>query len=206
LKKLSSGIVLALLLASTLTVALYVQPVRADYLWTETIHIRADGSIYPNATPISSADNVTYRLTDNVVGEVPTHTSAIIIERDNIIVDGAGYTLNGSGLHYNFGFNLTGINNVAIKNMTITNFGMGIILLSSSNNSISGNNITASNGNSIRLFNSSDNRITGNNITNNEQSIDIDNSSSNNNVTGNSFVMTAYSRMIPLGMCLLGTW
>ncbi len=91
-------LLLFLLLVSTIVLAFNVQPVKSDYVWTETIYIQADGSIQPPTAPISSVDNVTYTLTDNIVGNVPVRSSAITIQRDNIVVDGAGYTLQGLSL------------------------------------------------------------------------------------------------------------
>jgi len=50
---------LSLVLISTLTLALNIQPVKAS----GTIYIRADGSIDPPTAPISTDDNVTYTFT-----------------------------------------------------------------------------------------------------------------------------------------------
>jgi hypothetical protein len=48
-RKTVSGILLFLLLVSTLTLAFNIQPVKAE---GETIYIRADGSVYPPTAPI----------------------------------------------------------------------------------------------------------------------------------------------------------
>jgi parallel beta-helix repeat protein len=169
-----------------LTLASNVQPVKSDYVWTQTIYIQADGSIYPSTAPISSFDDVTYTLTDNIAGNVPFDSSAIVIQRDNIIIDGAGHTLQGTKAPFSRGIELTGRSNITIKNMKITAFPTGIYLDSSSNNSISGNNITANNYYGIYLDSSSNNSISGNNITaNNEDGIDLG-FSSNNSVSGNN--------------------
>jgi len=119
----------------------------------ETTYIRADGSIDPPTAPISTVDNVTYTLTDNIARNLPNGSSAIVIQRDNIIIDGAGYTLQGTIVpdSKSKGIELTERSNVTIKNMKITAFWDGIWLYSSSNNSVSGNNITANNGEGILL-------------------------------------------------------
>jgi len=200
------------LLIGMLNVTFNIQPVESDYPWTETIYIRADGSVYPNTAPISSVDNVTYTLTDNIVADsIPSGQSIIAIERDSIVFDGVGCTLqgteNGNGIY------LYGRTNVTIKNIHIKNFWHGIYLdssshnslsgnnitnnrvgiafvYSSSNNSVSGNNITANTDNGIWLGSSSNNSITGNNITNNGLGIGLgsspNNSVSGNNITGNN--------------------
>ena len=138
LKKKISRIALMLLLTSIATLTFNIQPVKAS----GTIYIRADGSIDPPTAPITSSDNVTYTFTDNIYDE-------IVVERDNIMVDGAGYTLQGIG--NGRGIDLSGRSNVTIKNTNIKNFYFGIHLSSSSNNSIIGNDITANKGSGIEL-------------------------------------------------------
>ncbi len=186
-----SALILTLLLTSTLTVAFGVQPVKSDYAWTETIYIRADGSIQPSTAPISSVDNVTYTLTDNIAGDLPYGSSAIIIQKDSIIIDGADHTLQGTQASNSTGIELTGRSNVTIKNMEITAFRFGIWLNCSSNNAISGNNITYS-SDGIDLVNSSGNIISGNNIADNWAGIWFEPSSNNNSMSGNNITNNEY--------------
>jgi len=54
-----------------------------------TICIRGDGGVDPADAPIFASDNVIYTFTNNING-------SFVIERDNIVVDGAGYGLRGS--------------------------------------------------------------------------------------------------------------
>jgi parallel beta-helix repeat protein len=184
----TSVVIVAMLLTGILTVTVNVQPVKSDYAWTEPIYIRADGRVQPSTAPISSFDNVTFTLTDNIAGNVPANSSAIIIQRDNVIMDGAGHTLRGTQVAASEGIVLTGRSNVTIKNMNITGFSWGIFLNSSNNNSMGGNNIT-NNAFGIELDSSSSNGISGNNITANKgDGIGLGSSSINNNVSGNSFV------------------
>jgi len=175
------------LLVGVLNVAFNIQPVESDYTWTETIYIRADGSVYPDTAPISSADNVTYTLTDNIVGNVPSSSSTIIIERDNIVVDGAGFTVQGTGASFSKGIDLTGRSNVTITNIQIREFDYGVYLYFSSGNSVSGNNITA-NRKGISLGASSNNSICENNVTNNGRCGIYLYQSSNNTISGNSII------------------
>jgi hypothetical protein len=58
---------------------------------TGTIYIRADGSIDPSTAPIQRNGD-TYTLTDNIF-QSDIYATTIVIERDNIVFDGAGYTL-----------------------------------------------------------------------------------------------------------------
>jgi len=171
-RKPASMIMLSLLVVSVLALAHNVQPVKAS----GTIYIRADGSMDPPTAPISTLDNATYIVTDNIIND------SIVVERDNIVIDGAGYTLQGPGSGN--GIDLSSRNNVTIKNMKITTFNYGIWLSSSSNNGVSGNNIT-NDGDGIYLASSNNNGVSGNNITNAYGGILLV-SSSGNSVSGNN--------------------
>jgi len=181
MKRLVSGIILTLLLTSMLTLAFNIHPVKAS----GTIYIRADGSIDPPTAPISTADNVTYTLTDNI-------NDSIVVERDNIAVDGAGHTVTGSGSAdggSENGTTLTGRSNVTVGNMTIKDFSCGIVLNYSSNNILSGNNVT-NNWIGILLESSSDNVLSDNTLSGNntiyECGIWLVDSSNNNVLSGNN--------------------
>jgi len=185
-------IILVIVLMGVLGVSINVHKVEAPY---PIIYIKADGSIDPSGANITSSDNVTYAFTDNINGSIVVQRSNIIvdgnghtlngsgIQRSNIIVDGNGHTLNGSG-SIMYGFNLTSLSNVTIRNLNVMGFGYGIYLQSSILNIISENNITFNEGN-IYLGNSSDNTITGNTITDGAEAIQLY-ASSNNTIAGNS--------------------
>jgi parallel beta-helix repeat protein len=172
-----------LLVTSMLTLAFNIQPVKAS----GTIYIRADGSIDPSDALISTFDNITYTFTGDIINE------SIVIERDNIVVDGAGYMLQGTYAYESIGTDVTGRTNVTIKNTNIKNYWSGIYLESSLHNSISGNNITENNlyGNypyaGICLYASSNyNSISDNNISNNGGSGILLYSSNYNSISGNN--------------------
>ena len=171
-----------------------------SFAWTEPIYIEADGSIWPSAAPISTVDHVTYTLTADIITNITTGSGAIIIQRDNIILDGAGYTLQGTQVSNSTGIMLTGTNNVTIRNVQITSFGCGVMLNSSDYDTLTGNTITENSGPGVELDSSSNNNIAGNNITANSGSVEpFDdfvtsttgygvwlNSSNDNSVTGNT--------------------
>jgi len=115
--------ILLILLVCTLFFSFRVNPVKA----LDTIYIRADGSVDPPTAPISTTDNVTYAFTNNIHG-------SIIIERDNIVVDGDGYTVQGGG--NGTGIDLSYRGNVTLKGVKLTNYIQGITLLYSSHNTI----------------------------------------------------------------------
>ncbi|MEM3788300.1 MAG: NosD domain-containing protein [Candidatus Bathyarchaeia archaeon] len=216
MKKIVSALMLALLVISVLTAVLKVQPVKSSYTYGGTIYILADGRVVPTDAPISTVDYVTYTFTDDIVIEVPegARMSAIVINRNDIVLDGAGHMLQGVGIVYeSTGIDLTERRDVIIKNIKIsgftfgihlnyssgidihgddiTNNGCGLWLSYSSYNSISGNNITANSWEGIMIYVSDNNIVCRNNITNNGYGLWLSyssyNSISGNNITANSW-------------------
>ena len=181
-KNVMLGIMLTLLLIGMLTLAFNIQPAKSE--WTGTVYIRADGSIDPPGAPIQRNGSI-YTLTGNITSSV----NGIVVERDNIVIDGDGYMLRRTGAYQYKGIVLSGRTNVTVQNIQIQNFRHGIWLNSCSNNTISGNNI-ANNGYGVWLRDSSNNSISGNNVTaNNYAGIQLEYSSNNtfsrNNITAN---------------------
>jgi parallel beta-helix repeat protein len=130
-----------------------VQPIKAI---TETILIKADGSIDPPSAPIETLDNVTYILKNNING-------SIVVYRDNIIIDGADCSLQGPGIGWTSrGLDLTERSNITVKNLIISNFFYGIYMNGSLNN-ILGNKIIW-NHLGIMLADSTSNNIVRNNV------------------------------------------
>jgi len=157
-----------------------IPPVKAS----DTILIGADGSIYPQTTPISTPDNITYVLTDNI------RDFSIVIQRDHIVVDGSGFVLQGP--RDRTGISLTNRINVTIKNLEISRFNDGISLENSSHNIMSGNNITDNADVGIDVSNSPDNVFSGNAIANNANcGLEIHDLSVSNSVIGNNITNSA---------------
>jgi parallel beta-helix repeat protein len=149
------------MLAFILLLGLFVAAVQIQSVKSSgTIYIRADGSIDPSTAPISSVDNVTYTFTDNIYDE-------IVGERDNMIIDGAGYTVQGMETGSGNGILLSGRKNVTIRNVQIKGFLRGIYCYESSNDTISGNNIT-NNRYGIHFASSSGSSIVANNLVAND--------------------------------------
>jgi parallel beta-helix repeat protein len=150
-----------------------------------TVYIRADGSIDPLTAPIVTVDNITYTLTENF----NSNGSGIIVEKDNIVIDGAGYTIQGT--EKGIGIQLSYRNNVIVKNTEIKAFYYGIYLWQSSNNIAYRNTIKANKDYGLYIRYSFENSIYENNITtNHEYGIWLDNSSKNriraNNISTNN--------------------
>jgi len=152
-KEAKSGTLFLLLLISILALAFNIQTVRA----IGTTYIRSDGSIDPPTAPIQRNGDM-YVLTDNI------HSSddGIVIQRNNMTLDGAGYTLQGPGeLTNTRGIFLSGRSNVTVRNIEIVASATSIYLSWSSNNNIYGNYLA----NGISLGDSSNNNVSGNTVT-----------------------------------------
>ncbi|MEM0253453.1 MAG: NosD domain-containing protein [Candidatus Bathyarchaeia archaeon] len=132
----------------------------------ELIRIRVDGAV-EGTRKIQRVGNL-YTFLSDIYGE-------IIVERDYIIIDGAGYTLQGLGAEVSRGIawaeRIKGINvsyrrGVVIKNLEVRGFNIGILLYRSLNCTILGNNIKE-NKEGILLLYSNCNLILENNVSDN---------------------------------------
>ncbi len=159
MKKHNSTLVVLVVLSLVLVSFPQIEEVNAQ----GTIYIRADGSV-EGTDKIQHVGDI-YTFTDNIEG-------SIVVEKDNIVVDGAEYTLQGDGEVHGptdisgMGLAIVECNNVTIRNLNIKEFTRG-----------------------IRFTNSSDCFITQNILVNNSIGIEmgyVDESYSNNNtVSGN---------------------
>jgi parallel beta-helix repeat protein len=157
LSRIASALIIALLFLSLFTLSFTIQTARAQ---SGTIYIMPDGSISPSTAPISTVDNITYTLTGNING-------SIVVQRNNIVIDGADHTLQGTGSGY--GFNLTNVSGVTIRNTNIENFLTGIYLNSASQNIITENNATANTWAGVFLDSSPRNELRSNSMVSNGQ-------------------------------------
>ncbi len=145
----------AVLLTSFLASQLATHTVRAS----ETVYIRADGSVDPSTAPITTTDNITYVFTGNI-------SESLVVERDNIIIEGADYTIQGAGSENGNGITLDGRTNVTINHLTITTFNVGVMLTNSNNTQITENSLTANTQTGISVTAACfHNNLTGNNVT-----------------------------------------
>jgi len=121
-----------------------------------SIHIRTDGSVDPPGAPIQRVGDV-YTLTGDIYG-------MIVAERDNIVVDGAGYTVRGTG--GGNGIGLSYRSNVTVKNTAVTGFWIGIYLYSSGSCTITGNTANNNTYRGINLEYSGNCIVSGNTANN----------------------------------------
>jgi len=198
LRKVVCVIILVLMLNGMLMLAFNIQLVKAS----GTIYIRADGSVDPPTAPIQRDGNL-YTFTANIY-------DIIVVQRSDIMIDGARYMLQGYQSGY--GFSLSSVSNVTIKRTYIKEFAMGIYingsfaiviannsitsnyygieLQASSESTIKGNDIATNEYDGVILYDSSYNTIFGNNLTKNKKGLSLWGASGNdvykNNITNNS--------------------
>jgi hypothetical protein len=118
----NKNIIIALVLLSSLAISIVsTQSVNAQFLGS--VYINPDGSVV-GTNNIQQVGNI-YSFTANITGNIEVQTS-------NIVIDGAGYTLDGNG---SLGIDLNDlqlyqtlpVSNVTIENLYITNCGFGIL-------------------------------------------------------------------------------
>ena len=139
------------------------------------IYIRSNGTIEPLTAPILP-DGPIYTLTKDIPN------SSIIVQCDNIVIDGAGYGIHGYSTSSHDGIIISYRTNVTIKNMDISPFGYGVRMDYASNNTIIGNKMRAFTG--VSLLYSDCNQIIENVIT---DGYGVQGLGSNNLIIGNNF-------------------
>lgn len=127
-----------------------------------SIYIRTNGDVDPPSAPILRNGD-TYTLTDDIVTNGET---GIEIERNNIILDGAGHSIQGADT--GTGIDMLSRNNVTLRNAYITAFNDGIHLSGSSNCQIIQSTLTGNEFYGLGLYDSSYNNIAKNNFTANK--------------------------------------
>lgn len=150
-KILVTAIVFSLLLANLLFASANAQPP------LPTIYIKPDGGVAPSTAPIRRDGNV-YTFTGDAF-------ACLCIQRSNIIVDGAGYTLrgpyngtatdiwiigqgpdqptNGTVVPWVIGLDLGNkdVHGLVVKNLNIKNFSIGMYIYTE-NNTVTGNAVS----------------------------------------------------------------
>jgi parallel beta-helix repeat protein len=170
-----------------------VKWVKAEF--SGKVTIGADGSVDPSTAPIQRNGDV-YTFTENINGY-------LVVEKGNIVIDGAGFTLQGSGSlgsggYYEIepwtGIYLQNAVGVTIRNLCIQNFRYGINHATSdenhsANTTITGNHIVYNQDGILKASNCT---ITGNYIAYNENGIYCpDTVNKYNTIVGNTIAHNA---------------
>lgn len=181
-KKIVYGLLLATVIVLTFTVNVWFLDQFTSQCWGdgEVVTITHEGEVDPPDAPIDRNGNV-YTFTDNING-------SIVIEKDDIVLDGANHILQGTGSGQ--GIYLSERNNINIKNLEVNNFHKGFRISQSSNINISENTIANNEEYGIYLKSSPTtgdvgNYIFNNTITNNSVWALVLEDSPNNSIVGN---------------------
>lgn len=144
---------------------------------TDIIRIKSDGSIEPSTVNITTLDNETYTFTGNI-------NQTIIVERNDIVIIGGGYTVFGTKEYASVGISLSHVHNVTVKDTHVASFWFGFYLNRTSNNNLLRNNIEG-NHRGVELNDSTDNLIEKCSVRNNTSAIFLHDSSSYNTISEN---------------------
>jgi len=205
-KKIVYGLLLTTVAALAFTVNMWFLDQFASQGWGdgEIVTITHEGEVDPPDAPIDQNGNI-YTFTDDING-------SIVIEKDNIVLDGANHILQGAGSGHGISFSER--NNINIKNLEVNNFHRGFRISQSSNITISeniianneeygiylessptngdvgnyilNNTITNNSAGALMLKDSSNNTIAGNHITSNARGILLSSGTLNSNISGNT--------------------
>ena len=170
-------------LAVLFSPVLFVSPAKTETI-RQRVAIQADGTVSPSSAPIKRDGN-TYTLTGNIFAEIS-------VQKSDIAIDGAGYTIQGTyngtneyawmigqgpdqvsndtKVPYSIGVDLAfpEVTGLTIKNLNIKNFSIGIYIWTS-NNTVTRNAITE---NIVGvLLSGANNSITGNYVARNQQGL-----------------------------------
>jgi parallel beta-helix repeat protein len=217
LRRTRVALLLGILVLSSLVPLVVIEPV---FAWTGSVYIRADGTVDPPSSPLQR-NGTLYTLTGNISSDY----EAIVIEKGGLLLDGAGFTVQGLGSINSVGVEVDACINVTVQRMRIIGFGYDMVVNRSSIVDVSGNVVTG--GLVGVLFEASSyNELRNNEITDNVDGIELhaslnnsirDNfvgwnsrsgislcSSQNNSIVHNS--LTANSRPVDTCPDLLNVW
>jgi parallel beta-helix repeat protein len=152
-----------------------------------SIEITATGAV--NGSDMIQRSGNVYTFTGDVVG-------SIVVFRSGIVIDGAGYTLEGDGDRTGLWFQE--INSVEVKNLHVCNFSYGIeftyglTLDGCTNNTLSGNTITNNSYGIMFWLFTGGNTLLDNTIANNTYGVYF-NHSPNNTLRNNQLINNKYN-------------
>lgn len=158
------------------------------------IYIRSNGSIEPATAPIERSGNL-YKLTDNIV------MYTVELQRDNIVLDGAGYAIQGNASRIkgyddgNNGVIVAGRKNVNVTRLNFEQGDTGIRISGSSDIAVVDNSFTNGIHTAITLQDSTLVLIEANNFTDLQTDIGVPsvrlhgskNTFRNNTLTGSAY-------------------
>jgi parallel beta-helix repeat protein len=202
-KAIRKRLALSLVLVLVAAVFLVAVPMNVSADFSGTVFINADGT-YTDGAPLSVSED-TYKLTDDINGN-------LVIKKSGIIVDGNGFSVYGGlkngvifyyvtgvtvmnvevyGHSYGYGVWMYKSDQCALKSCDVYDNSRGIVVQYSDENQIKSNNVYSNNIQGIYLSGSHENEVKDNNVNNNRLGIRADDSDLNdiksNTIHSNSY-------------------
>ena len=174
--KRSAYLLTLLLLVSVVVSVSQIGTVKAE----DTIYIKSDGSV--EGTELLQRNNSTYTFLGDVSGN-------LVVSKDFITIDGAGYSLKGSSDSSQRGISLSFRKNVTVTNLVIMDYFTGIYCspgAGTATNITILNNLICNCDIGIEFLGISDNLIKYNTFENNSIDVTINYVSGNNVITHNN--------------------
>jgi parallel beta-helix repeat protein len=167
-----------------------------------SVLIEPNGNINPPTAPISRSGDL-YTLT----GNINSASEGIWIARSNVVIDGAGFTLQGPGV--SGGSNLKGVylfevSNITVKNLKVRSFHYGFYVNNASSNTFYWNDATNNVFDGFNVgFYASNNNMSWNNVSSNlRYGIVIYQPTSNNLVTWNNIENNGWGTPLNYGILI----
>jgi parallel beta-helix repeat protein len=174
-KRLASILILILFFSVVLVYFAQLEIVKAK---DSPIYIKADGRV-------EGTDNI--QRVGNVYSFTSDINESIIVERENAVIDGSGYLLQGNNTEYGIKLESSG---VTVKNMQISGFEYGVYIYLSSNDNVIVNNKISGTSRGIYVRGTNNNTIMDNELSNNGEGIYLSATNSvlrNNEMENNSY-------------------
>jgi parallel beta-helix repeat protein len=175
-------LIVLLILAAFMVSLLQINSVQAE----NRIHIREDGSV--EGTDQIHQDGDVY----TIMGDITDR--AIVVQRNNTVIDGNGYTISTPPSVVGYNIMVAYLDNVTIKNVTLKDSYMGILIEASTNVTILGNTVSIGDPGffytaaAIRIEGGGAHTIAGNTIKNSQVGIWLTESTHDNIIYNNNFI------------------
>ena len=152
----------------------------------DRILILEDGSV--DGTDQIHGDGEVYTIAGDISKQ------AIIVQKSDIVIDGKGYTISTPPSAAGYNIKVRNMDNVTIKNVTLKDSYMGILIEASTNVTILGNTVSIGDPGlfytaaAIRIEGGGSHTIVGNTIKNSQVGIWLTETTHNNTIYNNNFI------------------
>jgi len=148
-------------------------------------------TVYKYEGPLKCGDTITSSITltedlKNSTGGATCSGIGLVVGAADLVIDCAGYSMNGTSTSGNYGIDNTGgYNNITVKNCFIRDFWMGVWQDAATYGTFLNNTINTLSQPAILLTNADFTNIIDNTLFNSFYGIQVGTASTDNNITGN---------------------